>query len=577
MKPFWRFVLAGVCAWSACASAQQTVLLKVRGIDNPELYNNVRIHLSQLSNDEADGSERYQYLVSQTIENALRALGYFDNTIRYTFVPRAGLKDLLYADVTLAKPVKLGENEVSIIGEAAQNPAFIDLKKTIPPAGTILNQGTYDDFKSALQTLAVKQGYFDADFQISQLLVMLQEHLAIWHMIFDSGERYHYGEVTFEHSQIREDYLRNMLNIKSGDPYLINDLSTLTANYTSTNWFSSVLLQPKLVAEDHRVDLNVLLRPKKKNSMEIGIGYASDVGPRLQLNWNKPWINSRGHSFRSSFYLSKPQQTVEMTYKIPLLKNALKYYYEYSAGLDRERTNDTHSDTITLAGLRYWKHDSGWQYFLGLRARYDAFTQADVSNRTLLIYPTAGLNRTRLRGGMFPSWGDAQNITFNLGQKIWGSDVNFFSVRASSAWIRTYFDNHRILLRFDAGYMKSADFNRIPPALRYFAGGDRSIRGYGYKKISPKDKNGKLVGASRLATANFEYQYQVYPNWWGAIFYDTGLAANSYSRKELRSGAGVGVRWASPVGAVKLDIATPVHDKDGSHNIQFYIGLGTEL
>ena len=80
-----------------------------------------------------------------------------------------------------------------------------------------------------------------------------------------------------------------------------------------------------------------------------------------------------------------------------------------------------------------------------------------------------------------------------------------------------------------------------------------------------------------MATANFEYQYQVYQDWWAAVFYDTGLAANSFSTSELRSGAGVGVRWASPIGAVKFDLATPIRDKDNSKNIQFYIGLGTEL
>lgn len=570
-----------VCSPSVSAEDQiqrQTVLLRVQGIDNPTLSNNVRIHLSQLSNDEADDSERYQYLVSQTIENALRALGYFNNQITFRLQRRAApAKDLLFANVQLAQPVKNDTHEIQILGDAALDPEFIALNKTLPPVGSVLNQGEYDGYKSALQNLAAKRGYFDADFMLSQLLVMPEEHSAVWHIMFNSGQRYHYGDVSFSNSQIREDYLRNMLPIQAGEPYLINDLSTLTSNYTSSNWFSSVLLEPHLDAEAKRVDLEVLLRPKKKNSMELGIGYSTDVGPRLQVGWTRPWINSRGHSFRSNLYLSAPQQTLEATYRMPLLANPMNYYYEFSSGMERENNNDTKSNTITLAGLRYWNHSSGWQYFAGLRTRYDDFTQADISHKTLLIYPTAGFNRTRMRGGMFPSWGDSQNLTFNLGQKIWGSDVNFFSVRASSTWIRTYFTDHRFLARFEVAYLNTRDFERIPPALRYFAGGDRSIRGYGYKKVSPKGHDGKLVGASRMAIANLEYQYQVYPDWWAAVFYDTGLAANKFSSAELRSGAGIGVRWASPIGAVKFDIATPIRDKDNSKNIQFYIGLGTEL
>ena len=61
------------------------------------------------------------------------------------------------------------------------------------------------------------------------------------------------------------------------------------------------------------------------------------------------------------------------------------------------------------------------------------------------------------------------------------------------------------------------------------------MRGYGYKKISPKNKDGKLVGGSRLVTGSLEYQYQVYPKWWKAEFAETGLAANSYTATDNKT------------------------------------------
>lgn len=311
--------------------------------------------------------------------------------------------------------------------------------------------------------------------------------------------------------------------------------------------------------------------------MEVGIGWASDVGPRLQLGWTKPWINNRGHSFRTNLYVSAPKQTLEATYKMPLLKNPLNYYYEYSAGLENENKNDTESFASSLSAIRYWNHEAGWQHSLGLRVRYDSFIQANVKDKTLLVFPTASVRRTRLQGGLFPTWGDTQKLTVDLGRTWWLSDVNFLKMQGSSLWVRTYLQHHRIVTRLELGWLHTKNIERIPPALRFFAGGDRSIRGYGYKKIAPKNNAGKLVGGSRLLTGSFEYQYQVYPDWWLATFADTGLAANQFTTKELRYGAGMGVRWASPVGAIKFDIATPVRDKDNSKNIQFYIGLGAEL
>ncbi|WP_373818050.1 autotransporter assembly complex family protein [Glaesserella sp.] len=559
--------------------AEQTVLLKVEGIEDEELVKNVRIYLSQLSNDEADGSERYQYRVKDAVDKGLRAKGYYNTQYHFTLTPqKRPAKDRLTLQVILDKPVKLDEREVEIVGQAAQDGDFKKLiEKDVPPQGTILNHETYESFKSSLEKLAQAKGYLDAHWLYHRLEIYPQEHTADWRLGYASGDRYRYGKITFKDSQIREEYLRNMLRIKEGDPYYLNDLSKISSDFSSSNWFSSVLVEPEVDETEKTVDLNVLLHPKKRNDMEIGIGYATDVGPRFQFNWKKPWINSRGHSFESNTYISSPEQSVEFGYNIPLKSNPLNYYYQLSGGIEREDQNDTKFTGANIGFQRFWNHETGWAFSLGLKARYDSFEQGNDKYKTLLIYPTASMNRTRSDGSRFPLWGDSQKVTLNWGSKTWASDVNFYSIKASSSWIRTYFDNHRFYLRAEIGYIKSNQFERITPALRYFAGGDMSIRGFGYKDISPKDTDGKLIGGSHLATGSVEYQYQIYPNWWGAVYYDTGLASNRYSSKDLHSGAGVGVRWASPIGAIKFDLATPVKSPNNESGFQFYIGLGSEL
>ncbi len=572
-------VLCACCALSLPSLAEHTVDLKVIGVKGVKAIENVDIYTAMIDKEEADGSERYQQLVREAISKALRVYGYYNIQIDFSLQPAksGGKRPLLVANVNAGKPVRIEATDIILRGQAAEDEAFRALDKKLPKKGDMLYHSVYDGYKSSLQSLAQGRGYFDAEFEQSRLEVKPSTNQAWWKIVFNSGERYRFGQFSFARSQIREDYLRNIMQIQSGDPYSINDLSALTNDYTSSNWFSSVLLQPKLDEEKKVVDVDVLLYPRKKNAMDVGIGYSSDVGPRFQLGWTKPWINDRGHSFHTNLYLSAPKQTLEATYKMPLLKNPLKYYYEFSTGFERENDNDTDTTAATFAALRYWNRPTGWQHSLGLRMRYDSFTQASVSDTTFLLYPTASASRTRLQGGLFPTWGDSQKITLDLGQKFWLSDVNFLKVQASTAWIRTYAENHRVVARAEIGWLHTANINKIPPALRFFAGGDRSVRGYGYKKISPKDAAGKLVGASRLVTGSLEYQYQVYDGWWLATFADTGLAANTFSATELRYGAGFGVRWASPVGAIKLDIATPIRDKDDSKNIQFYIGLGSEL
>lgn len=575
--PLSILTLAPIVALNA--HAEQTVLLKVEGIKDKELYSNVRIHLSQLSNDEADGSERYQQRVQQTVDKALRAKGYYNSQYQFSLTPRTRpKKDLLKLQVQLDQPVKLDEREVQFDGMAADDPEFAALRKQIPAQGTVLNHETYDDFKSSVEKVAQARGYFDGEWTQHRLDVYPSAHSADWRLTYASGERYRYGDIRFVNNQIRTDYLQNVLRIQAGDPYHLTDLSQLSSDFSASNWFTSVLVEPDIHEADKRVDLNVLLQPRKKNEMEIGVGFATDVGPRLQFGWKKPWINDRGHSIESNTYLSKPEQSFEFGYKIPVKAHPIHYFYQFSGGLEREDQNDTQSVGANLGFQRFWNHETGWAFSLGLKARYDAFQQASQPKlKTLLLYPTASLNRTRSDGSRFPLWGDSQKVTLNWGNKMWGSDVDFYSAKASTAWVRTYFSNHRLYLRGEIGYLHASEFKRITPTLRYFAGGDMSVRGFGYKDISPRDAQGKLTGASHLITASAEYQYQVYPSWWLAGFYDTGLAARKYQGKALHSGAGVGVRWASPIGAIKLDIATPVRSPNNQKGVQFYIGLGSEL
>ncbi|OOR99225.1 hypothetical protein B0187_05560 [Haemophilus paracuniculus] len=564
----------------ATEQVEAKVDLEIKGIKEqaPEAWDNVKIFVDRFSNEERDGSERFQYQLQQQVDKALRAKGYYNTKYQFVETPRAGKKPLLVLNVELDKErVKIDETEINITGQGKTDEAFEQLVKTAPKKGAILEHNVYDSFKSSLEGLAYKRGYFDAEWLYHRLEVYPKEHSADWRLGYDTGDRYHYGKITFKDSQIREDYLENILKIKSGDPYLANDLSTLTTDYSSSNWFSSVLVEPDIDEKNKVVDLDVRFYPRKKNDVEIGIGYATDDGPRLQLNWKKPWLNDRGHSLETNTYLSKPSQSFEFGYNIPVKKDPIYQYYQISGGIERENRNDTKSTAANLGFQRFWNSETGWSFSTGVKARYDAFTQGNDKFKTLLIYPTASVGYKRSDGNRFPLWGESHKLTVNWGNKVWLSDVNFYSAKFSTAWIRTFFDNHRFFLRGELGYMKAGEFQRIPPALRYFAGGDNSIRGFGYKNISPRDKDGKLTGGSHLMTATAEYQYQVYPNWWAAAFYDTGLAANDFKSTNLNSGVGVGVRWASPIGAVKFDIATPVRSPNKEKGIKFYIGLGAEL
>ena len=474
--------------------------------------------------------------------------------------------------------MRIGGTEVILRGGARTDHDYLDLLKTRPAIGTVLNHSDYDGFKSSLTKVALRKGYFDSEFNKSQLGVSLDRHQAFWDIDYNSGERYRFGPVSFTGSQIREEYLQSLVPFKQGDYYTSQDLAELNRRLAATGWFNSVVVAPQFdkSRKTKVLPLQGVVSPRKENTVETGVGYSTDVGPRVKATWKKPWMNSYGHSLSSSISLSAPEQQFDFSYKVPLLKSPLEQYYLMQGGFKRTDLNDTKADSTTLALSRYWEMSSGWQRAINLRWSLDHFTQANVTNTTMLLYPGVSVNRTRSRGGLMPTWGDSQRYSVDYSNTMWGSDINFIVMQAQDVWIRTLYDRHRFVVRGNLGWIEADDFSKVPPDLRFFAGGDRSIRGYKYKSISPKDDDGKLIGASKLATGSLEYQYNVTGKWWGAMFIDSGEAVSDIRKSDFKTGAGVGVRWQSPVGPIKLDIARPIGDKE-EHGLQFYIGLGPEL
>lgn len=188
---------------------------------------------------------------------------------------------------------------------------------------------------------------------------------------------------------------------------------------------------------------------------------------------------------------------LDLTYKLPLEENALEQFWMFGGGYKHEDLNDTKADSLTFAATRRWDLYEGWQKGIALKFRLDDFTQGSLDNKTMMVYPEFSLSRTRSRGGLMPKWGDSQRYTIGYANQMWGSDIDALMLEAQYTLIRTFARKHRFVLRSHLGWIETGDFNDVPPDLRYFAGGDRSIRGYDYESISPKDENGDLTGASK--------------------------------------------------------------------------------
>jgi translocation and assembly module TamA len=112
---------------------------------------------------------------------------------------------------------------------------------------------------------------------------------------------------------------------------------------------------------------------------------------------------------------------------------------------------------------------------------------------------------------------------------------------------------------------------QLPTSYRFYAGGINSVRGYNYKELGPKDNLGNVEGGELLSVLSAEYEHPVLENWGVAAFVDTGNAFN-FDNINFKTGVGLGVRWYSPVGPIRLDFALPLDESDSSFQIHFAAG-----
>ena len=545
---------------------------------NDELAENVRAHLMQRKDDDAYSVRRR--LVS-AVKDGIKPFGYYRPRVKIDLV-RADSGDVTSVNVIVdpGERIHLTEPHLNLQGPLTKETEFDLAVQQIPKAGSPLLHSDYEQFKGSVQALALELGYFDGKFSKHSLKVSPREGTAYWDLAYDSGKRYKFGKVNFQNSQIDEAYLRSLIPFQEGQPYDYNTYGDLSRKLTETNWFGSVVMSmqfDKARLDPERVlDVDVALTPRKENLVETGIGYATDVGPHGKLSWTRPWLNSKGHSLTAATDLSPEEQEFEFNYKIPSQSNPLSDYWALQSGYKYSTLNDTTSSSTAVSAARFQLLDSGWTRKISVDWLYDNFTQGSDSSDTQIIYPTISFSRTRQKGGVLPTWGDSQRYALSVSNTAWGSDIDFVLLTAQQSWIRSLGPSHIFIGRWSAGWIESGSFDQVPPDLRFFVGGDLSIRGYDYESISPKNEKGELEGGSKMYTVSIEYQYNVTGNWWGAAFFDAGQSSHEFNFGDIKKGAGFGIRWLSPIGLVKLDIAKAVGDPD-EDSWKIYFGLGGAL
>jgi translocation and assembly module TamA len=505
---------------------------------------------------------------------ALEALGHYaaDVETEIAFEPECWRVTFT---VDPGQPVRIRVLDVVLQGEAGRDPAFENLaERSALRAGDVLHHGDYERLKRRWSDLARERGYAEAEFVASRIDVYPEALAADVVLRFDSGPRYRFGEIAFDQDVLSDALVRSYLPVKPGDPYDARELTNFYVALADSGYFQSIDVRPRDADRANGViPIDIVLTGASRRLITYGVGFSTDTGPRFRFGRNNRRFNDRGHQFGVNAQLSPVISEVTANYRFPY-GDPRSEWINFDAGVKREVTETSESESLEFGARRVLERQSGWTRTQLVSLLIEDFEVADQIGRSRLLMPGIDWTRIRADNAIRPSRGSRLDLEIRGAADALGSDTSFAQVIARGKWIWSLPRRARLIVRGDVGLTEERSFAELPPSVRFFAGGDNSVRGYDFEALGPEDENGKVVGGSSLVVGSFEFEQPLRGRWALAFFVDSGNAFES-SDFEAKTGAGLGGRWQSPLGPIRVDLAHPFDDP--TDDWRLHISLGPDL
>lgn len=565
-----RSTLALLLCCCLCAGSARAIELRIEGIDGA-LLDNVKAYIGP---EEETGRMSYRALARHAdaqARDALRALGYYHPQI--TLERRDKNREIICRlSIKPGSPVRIRNVDVRFNDDNNPQELLAFVADNAPRRDAIFHHGHYESFKSRLLQRAVNFGYFQASWTTQQVQLDDVKNQADILLAMSLGPRHRLGEITIHGTGIDTGLVARFPRFRAGDWYNGDQVAELHRDLARTGWFESVRIRADPGdAEDQVVPVDLEYTPRLKNRVGIGAGYSTDVGPRVQLQWEKPWLNSRGHALQSYLELSQIRTQLEAVYLVPLA-DPVTSQLAYTYGLQFEDLND-HDYWLTTAGIQHRKRlPSDWRRVFALDIERETDDFGYQENSTTMLIPSIALTRTESEGAPLINRGWRATAKYEITSDQVVSSASMQRVTLEAKGIHSLGSRVRGTLRVGGGAIDTEDLLKIPVSMRFFAGGDQSVRGYDYESIAPLDADGNLVGGLYKLDGSIEFDVRVLQRWLLAVFADRGAAFDDFSSTGVETGVGAGVRWLSPIGPLRLDFAWGVTAEDKPFNIHFYMG-----
>jgi len=517
-------------------------------------------------------------IVSET-RAALEPLGYYEPQVTYE-ATHEGDKWRVTIHVTPGRPVRLSEVSVTATGPGANEREVREIIDAHAlKAGTRLNHGTYERVKGTLLRAAKNEGYLDARLTKNELIIDRQERRATATIEVETGKRYSYGEIKIAQDVIKDEPMRRLLRMQQGDPYTLDSLLRTQYTLDDSQYFSQVSIESGTAdREALTVPVTITAQPNRRHRFATSLGYGTDTEARGKFTWDNRRVNRDGHRFKMELLGSAVIKEISARYVIPVMDVALEKV-EFTGDLVEEEIGDTLSRRNEV-GTGLTQVQGRWQRVLFVRLSNETTTEGDGTRNTA-FYVFPGISYATLPSYITGGKPRPYRMYFELrgSPTTLGSDASFVQFRFQGERVFNFWQRWHLDLRGELGVTR-VESNRpqdeqildLPASQRFFAGGDRSVRGFDLNELAPRDKvTGDTLGGKHLATGTVEVTRDLPRNFGIAAFYDIGNAFNDFKAPEFEYSVGLGVRYNIAVASFGIDVAQPLSESGRDPKFHLYI------
>ena len=518
---------------------------------------------------------RLQERAAREARAALRPFGFYSATAVASVQVMPGSNGKHWqarVRVVPGKRVLWAESTLQVSGDGSNEPWFRAALAAHPlRAGLPLEHAAYDALKGDLERTAANYGYLDAQFTQAELQVDPATGTARAILRLETGQRYRFGATTLPaDSPLDSALLRRFIRWQEGAPFDASLLLGTQFALDDSLYFSTVEVLP---GERDRPTLSVpvvvQLAPGKRQRYAAAVGYATDTRGRAKLTWDNRRVNRHGHRARAVVQWANIGRVLEGTYALPVGDPAYEEL-AFLAGVSDQVLADTDTRTTRLKST-LTRARGNWQQAWGLSAERTSTRSGDLRTSDTLVVPSVtlssaprGLARAAM-GGRSDTNGSVTELTGEGFQARLDGSATAFGSR--STFLRLYLrDEHRQALgenwrwtwRGELGSTLVRNFDSLPASYRYFAGGDRSVRGFALNELGPRDAAGLRTGAKHLLVTSLELERKLPRQLAVAVFVDAGDAFNNL-QGGVATSVGIGLRYRLPMLNLGLDLAQAVH------------------